>query len=1337
MLRQLRKIRDRERGSMLIVALGVLTLMSLLAAAFVSIMNLEKRAAQNYIDQLRAQMTAEAGMERMIAVLKSAAAKPLFGTNGRLQPYIFGVDNNGREIDVTLAVDQVNPTETPFFWGYTGRTYSTGQSLDFADKTPEGVDEYKVKVVDTSALIDLNYPMTFVANSAGVPEPQPGHVFEHMLQALGQAIAKTNQVDPIGGAAWTGPGGTYSGARAILAYRASLEGQHYSSKTQLQTVMDEASYRLLRDFVTCHSWLDEQALQPVETEGHHVVSVASPRAQVNLNLAPREVLVACLAPLAGRRYVHMVEATDQPIESGNEASYFGTSGRSGDLSEDKSFLVREGWIYVGPIGFDRAEKIADWLVSQRPFKSQSDFQARLLTEMRKTTGDLDTFLPGLGGATVNPNEVLFFPKSFANPGQPYTDRYGLSAIHAQPFMRELVRECGYGLLMANFSPGFVSGSTNPNTAGWLPIDKGSLLFPVDTSLPSDSGLEPLSRQTLDACFDTRGVFEITALGQIIASDGQIVAQDRQFTVVRILDHAVQRTQMDFDAYRDKFRDDRFDMVSYPETQSFMTANPNGADLPPLESALAFGHMELAPVIRYDEDGDRQSLGVANFGNKRFGVFFEGPKPNWGMNAGAYLHADLANGQEIALSADPSSVWNRARGTAADYALGNTRIASLGLSGGIQPTAHAWRVLSAVQGNPDPSQPGVVHGTGCLFNDGFYSSYRRFRDKTLWFRAAAGSSNPTPAPSSHNPPENYDSYASWENDFDNDLAQGVLDPGLQQEIPNNAALSGDADKRGNFPYRRGGIEFWYKPDFDWSYRSSSSATPGAQPTPLACGYVFGSRVWFNYGLNTDRAHWRDPQKPMIVAAPLDPPSPSDGTQMVVFRNTQGQIRATRVFFRTVGVPDSTYTSGGYKNGQDPGERPVALQDPWNGDEFPLGTTVVTPGVGGIPGDKPFDAGPFARPPGDFVGAIERYREAAERMPNTMAQPDFADGYVWPPAEFLPDEEILRARTDAWVAFDKLKDWKRGEWHHVAIYWNDQATDAKEALKIYIDGQLESTAHGLPDAVGTDADKYWFVRLNEPPVVEDATVQQGSSALRTHFPKDHLFIGGLERNLADSGSGVFKYTNKVHNNWWPGTADYRFQAPVDTKKITLYAAGTVDDFITYDEPSNPGNSLGRRAERFQHKGTYANFFDLQPLFPKTGGPITLHRMTVTALLPYRVDSTGTLTYKGSVQLKVVSTPTGLKMRRVDNGSQVSALTLDNMLQDTLTVDLVDANDQPLVLWPPANQAGNWPEVSYELELEAATFSTTPGLANVDTPVVQEVGLSWYLPAAETLHRERLIE
>ena len=69
--------RASGRGIALVLVLGVLALMSALALSLVSLTRLERKISQNYVDQVRAKMAAESGVEGAVAKLSTVIGTPV------------------------------------------------------------------------------------------------------------------------------------------------------------------------------------------------------------------------------------------------------------------------------------------------------------------------------------------------------------------------------------------------------------------------------------------------------------------------------------------------------------------------------------------------------------------------------------------------------------------------------------------------------------------------------------------------------------------------------------------------------------------------------------------------------------------------------------------------------------------------------------------------------------------------------------------------------------------------------------------------------------------------------------------------------------------------------------------------------------------------------------------------------------------------------------------------------------------------------------------------------------------------------------------------------------
>jgi Tfp pilus assembly protein PilX len=85
--------RRKMRGSMLIVAMGILTLMSIMAITFARLMKLESAASTNYLNMIRAKLLAESGLERAKVSLRSVASANSYDSIN--DPWVFK-DENGK-----------------------------------------------------------------------------------------------------------------------------------------------------------------------------------------------------------------------------------------------------------------------------------------------------------------------------------------------------------------------------------------------------------------------------------------------------------------------------------------------------------------------------------------------------------------------------------------------------------------------------------------------------------------------------------------------------------------------------------------------------------------------------------------------------------------------------------------------------------------------------------------------------------------------------------------------------------------------------------------------------------------------------------------------------------------------------------------------------------------------------------------------------------------------------------------------------------------------------------------------------------------------------------------
>ena len=213
----------------------------------------------------------------------------------------------------------------------------------------------------------------------------------------------------------------------------------------------------------------------------------------------------------------------------------------------------------------------------------------------------------------------------------------------------------------------------------------------------------------------------------------------------------------------------------------------------------------------------------------------------------------------------------------------------------------------------------------------------------------------------------------------------------------------------------GPGFWYRPSFDWAVPDATGQA--GNPRRIFAGLLQATCVMDN--TNSD---------PVIVTNARR----TRGTQMFVFRNVNGDLRLSREYFEIA-------------------------WDPVSGKEYPQ-VTVTT-------GNPPVQQPPMSIP--DYINAVNA----------GMIQLG-AGNTGWPIPGFKTDPNCRWARTDALVPFEFLKDWKNGEWHHIAVAWADGAEDPGNTLKMWVDNRqdIQLKTRVLPSTLEPQ-EQGLFTRLNQ--------------------------------------------------------------------------------------------------------------------------------------------------------------------------------------------------------------------------------------------------------------------
>lgn len=196
----------RERGTMLLIALAVLTLLSIIAVTFVALMRLELKATENFRDQNKAFLLSSSAESEVISMLRSRPFWEGHVRNDRSRsPWIYGITGgDGRSrIGGVLDLREAEPDETSL-----GDQLTRGSYPGVAG-SQDGKDRFRIKLIDTSSQIFLNGEQDTLAQ---------------MLTNLGMALKSDVRygVNPL----WSGPNesGKQLNGEELIVFRNRLPG---------------------------------------------------------------------------------------------------------------------------------------------------------------------------------------------------------------------------------------------------------------------------------------------------------------------------------------------------------------------------------------------------------------------------------------------------------------------------------------------------------------------------------------------------------------------------------------------------------------------------------------------------------------------------------------------------------------------------------------------------------------------------------------------------------------------------------------------------------------------------------------------------------------------------------------------------------------------------------------------------------------------------------------------------------------------------------------------------------------------------------------------------------
>lgn len=556
---------------MLIIATGILTLLAVLAFSFVNLMRIERRASTNYMDGFRANMTAESGLIRALEEMRIFSGRQVVYDPTAEWIYERDPATGSPRYDIRLV-----DAEEPSMEGDMGATYNGG------------LDRYRVKIVDTQALIDINHP----------------NDFDRLMDQLGAAIAKyasqaDNQRNPIEHVEYMGE----MGGAAFLAFRHALEGQRFSSKSELLDLYAQQDsyagedavedFKLLSNYVTAHTWRDKLAASPstaFSSFGTANLEALFGRAPININAASKVVLATIIAGIGGRVPLVYVEESPQLIDLDYA---FGSSTDQIKIEDRYSF--RSGWMFIPPIDYTyttgdtvqytlntnltRSGQIADIIISGRQAAGgiTSHAHLRKILENAGVGNSSDPFQAYNLNDHIDPSIQKAGPVDDGT-GEPNGDEF--LALYRKGYL---------DMICANFNPNWVSAHHGIPSA--YTVDKAELvrLHQANNGVVSSAK----ASMTTEACFNSQGIFEITSLGELVGEPNAgdydaLYAQAEIRTVIKVFDSKGHTSQEDFMTQWTDYTSARDNVLVRPDDPRFQDFGTSGS----LYDRM--GSIEIAP-----------------------------------------------------------------------------------------------------------------------------------------------------------------------------------------------------------------------------------------------------------------------------------------------------------------------------------------------------------------------------------------------------------------------------------------------------------------------------------------------------------------------------------------------------------------------------------------------------------------------------------------------------------------------------------------------------------------------------------------------------------------------
>ncbi|MBI4616035.1 MAG: hypothetical protein HY720_20630 [Planctomycetes bacterium] len=271
---------SRPDGVALVLVVTILAVLALLAVALARLSRIELEASLVHQEETRADLAAQAGFEYALARIQAAEKSGDF--DGLFEPY--GLDPKGPYKPIDLFGQKVTAIlDYPSEEALAAAGIDRKTALVLGKPNGRYFETFAVTIRDPQGLINLN------AGEDGTAR---------LLDNLGRAIDETDP--PIR------PGD----GKLIVSYRNQLPGKKFQKIEDLLDLpgglITKDEYLRIAPYITIDSWIDTKVIRPPDAASRPAPGTyyerrwnpghmeLEPRAPININTAPKPVLVAAL-----------------------------------------------------------------------------------------------------------------------------------------------------------------------------------------------------------------------------------------------------------------------------------------------------------------------------------------------------------------------------------------------------------------------------------------------------------------------------------------------------------------------------------------------------------------------------------------------------------------------------------------------------------------------------------------------------------------------------------------------------------------------------------------------------------------------------------------------------------------------------------------------------------------------------------------------------------------------------------------------------------------------------------------------------------------------------------